>query len=50
MLSIIKALYIEDTFRYRDYVYQVSKLHNMYVTGLILSVQKTTKQTRLYQI
>ena len=51
MLSINKAIYVEDTFCYRDYVCQVSKLQHMYVIGLILlSVLETTKQTRLYQI
>ena len=42
--------YVEGTLCYMDYVYQVSKLQHMYVIGLILlSVLKTTKQTRLYQ-
>ena len=51
MLSINKAIYVEDTFCYRDFIYQVSKLQHMYALGLIpLSVLETTKQTRLYQI
>ena len=50
MLSINKVIYVEDTFSYRDYMWQVSKLRHMYVIGLILSVLQTTKQTRLYQI
>ena len=49
MLSTDKVVYAEDTFCYRDYVYQVSKLQHMYVIGLILlSVLKTTKHTRQY--
>ena len=36
MLSINKAIYVEDTFCYRDYVCQLSKLQHMYVIGLIL--------------
>ena len=51
MLSINKAIYVEDTFYYRDYVCQVSKLQHMYAIDLIpLSMLETTKQTRLYQI
>ena len=46
-----KAIYVEDTFCYRDYVCQVSKLQRMYVIDLIfLSVLETTKQTRPHQI
>ena len=46
-----KAIYVEDTFCYKDYVCQVSKLQYIYAKGLIpLSVLETTKQTRLYQI
>ena len=49
MLSTNKVVHAEDTFFYRDYVCQVSKLKPMYVIGLILlSVLKTTKHTRLY--
>ena len=49
MLSTNKVVHAEDTFCYREYVCQVSKLQNMYVIGLILlSVLKTTKHTRLY--
>ena len=45
MLPISKAIYEEDTFCYRDYVCQVSKLQHMYVIGLmLLSVLQTTKQ------
>ena len=48
-LSANKVVDVEDTFYYRNYVCQVSKLHYMYVTGLILlSVLKTTKHTILY--
>ena len=40
-----------NTFCYKDYVCQVSKIQHMYEIGLILlSVLETTKQTRLYQI
>ena len=46
MLSINKAIYVEDTFCYRDYVCEVSKLQHMYAIGLLpLSVLETTKQT-----
>ena len=34
MLPINKAVYVEDTFCYKDYVCQVSKLQYMYVIGL----------------
>ena len=34
ILSINKALYVENNFFYKDYVYQVSKLQYMYVIGL----------------
>ena len=34
MLSLNKTVYVEDTFCYKDYVYQVSKLQHMYVIGL----------------
>ena len=34
ILSINKAVYVENTFRYKDYVCQVSKLQQMYVIGL----------------
>ena len=51
MLSINKAIYVEYTFCYRDYVCQVSKLQHVHVIGLILlSVLETTKATRIYQI
>ena len=36
MLSINKVVYVEDTFCYKDYVWQVSKLQHMYVIGLKL--------------
>ena len=36
MLSTNKVVHAEDTFRYKDYMFQVSKLQHMYVTGLIL--------------
>ena len=48
MLSINKVVHAEDTFCYRDYMCQVSKLQHMYVKVLILSVLKTTKHTWLY--
>ena len=49
MLSTSKVVHAQDTFCYRDYMYQVSKLQIMYVTGLILpSALKTTKHTTLY--
>ena len=34
ILSINKALYVENIFCYKDYVCQVSKLQYMYVIGL----------------
>ena len=34
ILSINKEVYVENTFCYKDYVCQVSKLHHMYVIGL----------------
>ena len=34
ILSINKAVYIENTFCYKDYVCQVSKLEHMYVADL----------------
>ena len=34
MLPINKAVYVEDTFCYKDYMCQVSKLQYMYVIGL----------------
>ena len=34
MLSINKAVYVEDTFCYKDYVCQVSKVQHMYETSL----------------
>ena len=44
MLSTNKVVHAEDTFCYRDYMCQVSKLQHMNVIGLILlSVLKTTK-------
>ena len=50
MLSTSKVVHAEDTFCYRDYMCQVSKLQHMYVIGLILlSVLKTTKHTWLYR-
>ena len=48
MLSTNKVVHAEDTFCYRDYMCQVSKLQHMYVKVLILSVLKTTKHTWLY--
>ena len=36
MLSTNKVVHAEDTFRYKDYMFQVSKLQHMYVIGLIL--------------
>ena len=49
MLSTNKVVHAEDTFCYRDYMCQVSKLQHMYVIGLILlSVINTTKHTWLY--
>ena len=39
MLSINKAVYVEDTFCYKDYVCQVSKIHYMHVIGLKLKWQ-----------
>ena len=51
MLSINKAIYVEDRICYRDYVCQVLKLQHMYAMGLIpLSVLEAAKQTRLYQV
>ena len=57
-LQTYKLTYVVDkqrdvcrsTFCYRDYVCQVSKLQQMYVGLILLSVQDTTKQTRLYKI
>ena len=34
MLLINKAVYVEDTFCYKDYVCQVSKVQHMYETSL----------------
>ena len=49
ILSTNKVAHAEDTFCYRDYVCQISKLQRMYVTCLILlSVLKTTKHNKLY--
>ena len=49
MLSTNKVAHAGDSFSYRVYMCQVSKLPHMYVIGLIiLSVIKTTKHTRLY--
>ena len=49
MSSTNKAVHAEDTFCYMVYMFQVSKLKHMYVIGLILlSVLKTTKNTRIY--
>ena len=49
MLATSKVVHAEETFRYRDYMRQVSKLQHMYVIGLkLLSVLKTTKHTWLY--
>ena len=46
MLSINKFIYVEDTFCYRDYVCEVSKLQHIYAIVLIpLSVLETTKET-----
>ena len=48
MLSTNKVVHAEDTFCYRDYMCQVSKLQQMYVINLILvSVLKTTKHTKV---
>ena len=44
-MSTNKAIYVEDTFSYGNYVCKVSKLQHMYVIGLILlSVLETTKK------
>ena len=49
MLATSKVVHAEETFRYRDYMCQVSELQHMYVIGLILlSVLKTEKRTWLY--
>ena len=49
MLATSKVVHAEETFRYRDYMRQVSELQHMYVIGLILlSVLKTKKHTWLY--
>ena len=48
MLLTNKVVHAENTFCYRDYMCQVSKLQHMYVKVLILSVLKTTKHTWLY--
>ena len=49
MLSTKKVVHAEDTFCYRVFMRQVSKLQHMYVIGsILLSVLKTTKDTRLY--
>ena len=49
MLSTNKVAHAGDSFSYRVYMCQVTKLPHMYVIGLIiLSVIKTTKHTRLY--
>ena len=46
MLLINKFIYVEDTFCYRDYVCEVSKLQHIYAIVLIpLSVLETTKET-----
>ena len=34
MLSLNKTVYVENTFCYKGYVYQVSQLQHMYVIGL----------------
>ena len=47
MLSINKVVHAKDTFCYRDYMCQVSKLQHMYVIGLIL-LFKTANYTWLY--
>ena len=48
MLLINKAIYVENTFCYKDCVCQASKLQDMYVICLIpLSVLETTKQIKL---
>ena len=36
MLSINKVVYVEDTFSYKDYVCQVSKIQYMHIIGLKL--------------
>ena len=47
MLSTSKVVHGEDTFCYRDYMWQVSKLQHMYIIGLILlPVLKTAKHIR----
>ena len=51
MASVIvkKVVLAEDSFCYRNYKCQVSKLQHIFVIGLILlSVVKTTKHTRVY--
>ena len=49
MLSTNKVVHAEDTFCYKDYMCQMSKLQHTYVIDLILlSVLKTTKHSRLY--
>ena len=49
LLSTKKMIHAKDTFCYRDYMCQVSKLQYMYVIGLILlSVLEITKHTGLY--
>ena len=49
MLSTNKVAHAGDSFSYRVYMCQVTKLPHMYVIALIiLSVIKTTKHTRLY--
>ena len=49
LLSSKKVVLAEDSFCYRNYKCQVSKLQHIFVIGLILlSVVKTTKHTRLY--
>ena len=49
MLSTNKVVNAEDTFCYRDYMCQVSKLQHTYVIVLmLLSVLKNAKHTWLY--
>ena len=50
MLLINKVVHAKDTFCYRQYMCQVSKLQHMYIIGLILSVLEATKQTWLYPV
>ena len=50
MLSINKAVYVEDTFCYKDYVCQVSKVQHMHETSLKWNFFFKFKWTVLNQI